>query len=98
MTTHKARTAAEVADELRVSPRQFRDLVKQAEAVAGPIGIPAGRRRIVYDDGDVEQLKRALRCSRSSSAVASGTCAGPSEASASTRLRELLTPTGPKNP
>ncbi len=66
------RTYDEAAQEMRVCVRQFRDLVKQAEAIAGPIGIPVGKKRRVYDDNDMETLKEALRCSRNSSEAVSG--------------------------
>ena len=50
----RLRTTEEAAKEMRVCERQFRDLLKQAEAVAGPIGIPVGKMRRVYDDNDME--------------------------------------------
>ena len=60
-------TVSEVAEHFRVSERQLRNLLKEAEAVVGTLGIAVGRRRRVYDDGDVRQLAEVLRCSRNSS-------------------------------
>ncbi len=88
------RTPEEAAEEMRVCKRQFRNLLKQAETIAGPIGIPVGKKRRVFDDNDMETLKEALRCSRNSSEAASGTCAGPSRASVYKKLREHRTRIG----
>jgi hypothetical protein len=82
------RTPREAAEELRVKDRQFRNLLKTAEAVIGDrVGIPIGRKKRVFDDADMERIKEALRCSLSSNEAGSGICAGPSEANISMRLQ-----------
>jgi hypothetical protein len=45
-----ASTADELAAHLRISKRQLRTLLKQAEAIAGPLGIPVGKRRRIFED------------------------------------------------